>query len=377
MHLPIVAGIYLHIPFCRKACHYCDFHFSTQLNYVPRMVNAMNQELKLRSAELMAPVETIYLGGGTPSLLEEQELKLLLSTIRELYPLSGSLEVTLEANPEDLTEERLESWRLIGINRLSIGLQTFNDEELRWMNRVHDSQRSIAAVKLAQKAGFTNITVDLIYGSKFQTTNSWRQTIKSVIDLGVPHVSAYNLTIESGTALGTKVKKGIEPEIDDELSSELFMLLVEELTAVGFEQYEISNFAKPLYRSKHNSNYWKGIPYLGIGPSAHSFNGAIRRWNISNNQLYMKAVESDLNFSEEELIDDRTAFNEYIMTSLRTIEGCSLDAMRTRFGSERTAIFLNGIKRYDGYYLVSNGFVQLNQKGRLLADRIASDLFIL
>jgi len=377
LQLPIVAGIYLHIPFCRKACHYCDFHFSTQLNYVPRMVKAMAQELTTRSSELMAPIQTIYFGGGTPSLLGEEELGHLLSTIHLNYSSEGPMEVTLEANPEDLTEDRLAVWRTLGINRLSLGLQTLNDAELSWMNREHDSQKSLDAVKMAQKMGFDNITVDLIYGSKFQTPQTWQQTIQAIIELGVPHVSAYNLTIESGTALGIKVKKGQEPEIDDELSSVLFTLLAEELTAAGYEQYEISNFAKPFCRSRHNSNYWKGTPYLGIGPSAHSFNGQVRRWNVSNNHLYMKAIESDLTFSEEEFIDLRTAFNEYIMTGLRTLEGCNLDEMTKRFGPERTASFIKGMQRYEGCYLVSGRSIRLNQKGRLLADKIASDLFVL
>lgn len=372
-----MAGLYFHIPFCRKACHYCDFHFSTQLASLDRMVLAMTKELTLRSNELSSPINTVYFGGGTPSLLNTKDLEALMAGVHNSYLLSPDVEFTLEANPEDITIASLTNWKSLGINRLSIGLQGLNDEELQWMNRIHDSQRSINAVKMAMDQGFRNITVDLIYGSKFQTLTSWINTIKTVVELGVPHISAYNLTVEQGTALGVKVKRGQEPEVDETLSSELFLALMEELAVQGYEHYEISNFALPGYRSRHNANYWKGESYIGIGPSAHSFNGQIRRWNVRNNPAYMKAIEEGNPFYEEEIIDNRTAYNEYVMTGLRTIEGCDLNLMQERFGTTLTSYFKKEIQRYNGFYTEVENHVSLTKNGRLLADRIASDLFFL
>ena len=279
-----MAGIYLHIPFCKQACTYCDFHFSVNMAAKPELVKAFLKEIDQRKKYLKGEkIETIYFGGGTPSVLNEDELNSILDKIRKEFLVDNNTEITLECNPDDLTKEKLTQLKKAGINRLSIGLQSFNDNELKWMNRVHMSGESLSCVKLAQDAGFGNITIDLIYGSKFQDMKSWERTLQTVIDLNVQHISAYNLTIESKTKLGIDHQKGNEPEISEELSSEQFKMMIDVLQKSQFVHYEISNFGKENFFSKHNSNYWKGVSYLGLGPSAHSFNGESRQWNVASN----------------------------------------------------------------------------------------------
>jgi oxygen-independent coproporphyrinogen-3 oxidase len=371
-------GLYLHIPFCKQACLYCDFHFSTLLKNKPALVEALCLEMELRKNYLSSTsYDTIYFGGGTPSLLSETELNDVFKTLHQNFKVRSNAEITLECNPDDLTPEKLKELKKAGINRLSIGLQSFDDAELKWMNRAHTAAESERSIKLAQDAGFDNITIDLIYGSKFQTLKSWEHTLEKATALNVQHISAYNLTVEQKTALGNAVNKGIELPTDDERSSEEFLLMIDYLEARGFEQYEISNFAREGFESKHNSNYWKGHHYLGIGPSAHSFNGLSRQWNISNNHRYMNGVRKNGTYFETEILSTQNRFNEYMLTGLRTKWGCSVNYIRKIFGEDYEKYFIEKISAYpeDLIEKIDSTFV-LTKKGRLFADKIAMEMFV-
>jgi len=373
-----MAGIYLHIPFCRQACNYCDFHFSTQLKNVQPLINAIAKELELNKDYLINQnIETIYFGGGTPSLLIAAQLEVIINSIYKNYNVNSNIEFTLEANPEDLDLIKLNELKSLGINRLSIGIQSFIDEELKWMKRSHIAAQSKNAVRLAQSIGIENISVDLIYGSKFQKIESWKKNIHEIISLGVPHVSAYNLTIEEKTVLGKLYEKGIEPEIKDDFSKLCFDVLMEEMENAGFVHYEISNFGKEGFFSQHNSNYWKGKHYLGVGPSAHSFNGYSRQWNIKNNAEYTRCIDNNnLPFTKEELsLTDQ--YNEYIMTGLRTNWGVDLNEISKRYGKIVEQHFLSEIAVYlnKNYCENQQDNFRLTKKGKQFADKIASDLF--
>jgi oxygen-independent coproporphyrinogen III oxidase len=372
-----VAGIYLHIPFCKQACNYCDFHFSTVKANKDAVVRAMLREIDLRHTYLPGSVlNSIYLGGGTPSLLSADEIENLITHISRYFTWEKSAEITLEANPDDISKNVLSGWRNNGINRLSIGLQSFNDDELKWMNRAHSASESLDAVKLAQDSGFENISIDLIYGSRFQSLSDWEKTLQTAIGLNTRHISSYNLTIENKTALGTLHIKGREPAIDDELSTRQFLLMKDMLTAAGFIHYEISNFGKQGYLAVHNSNYWKGHHYLGIGPSAHSYNGASRQWNVRNNNLYLKAVNQGNSYFETEVLNEKDKYNEYVLTRLRTIWGCDLEEMMKLFNSETIDHFKNKVEDFKDFIIRKNQVYVLNDNGQLQADRIAADLFI-
>ncbi|MGZ3921319.1 MAG: radical SAM family heme chaperone HemW [Bacteroidia bacterium] len=373
-----MSGIYLHIPFCKQACNYCDFHFSTRLNNKEEIVNAICSELVLRKDYLdNKTLNSIYFGGGTPSLLSAGELGLIMRYIKENFILNPGIEITLEANPDDINAVKLKEWQQQGINRLSIGLQSFNDEELKWMNRAHTAAESLASVKMAQDKGFDNITIDLIYGSKFQSLQSWEKTLRQAIDLQTNHISSYNLTIENKTLLGTKHKGGAEPAVNDDLSSRQFLMMVEALESSGFIQYEISNFGKPRFFAVHNSNYWLGHSYLGIGPSAHSYNGVSRQWNIKNNIIYAGNIRSGKPFFEIEKLSLHDKYNEYVLTRLRTTWGCDINEMKKLFGVEITEYFLREINSKKEFTIVKEGIYTLNRAGKLRADGIASDLFII
>jgi oxygen-independent coproporphyrinogen III oxidase len=372
-----MSGIYFHIPFCKQACSYCDFHFSTLLAGKEQLVSSMLLELDKRKEYLGSKqLGSIYFGGGTPSLLSAPELETFFKKLAEQYFWDKNTEITLEANPDDITKSALEDWKKLGINRLSIGLQSFNDAELTWMNRAHTAAESEASVKLAQDAGFDNISIDLIYGSKFQTELSWKHTLQKAIDLKTQHISSYNLTIEAKTAIGVNYTKGKEPGVNDELSAKQFEYMQEALKQAEFIQYEISNFGKTGYFAKHNSNYWLQQHYLGIGPSAHSYNGLTRQWNVKNNSLYMRALrESSVCFEMEELSrNDR--YNEYVLTRLRTIWGCDVNEINELFGEKYKTHFLDGIsRRVDQFENTDDRYV-LNEQSRFLADGIAADLFV-
>jgi oxygen-independent coproporphyrinogen-3 oxidase len=375
-----VSGIYIHIPFCKKACHYCDFHFSTSLQNKEALVKSIFTEIDLRINYLQDKnIKTIYFGGGTPSLLSEKESFLILEKIYKLYNVSKDAEITFECNPDDLSDDKLKELKRLEVNRLSIGLQSFDEEELIWMNRAHTAKESEASVKRAQDRGFENITIDLIYGSKFSNITNWKKTLDKAIALEVKHISSYNLTIEEKTKLGHDFKVKKEIAIDDEKSSEMFLEMIDRLEKNNFIHYEISNFGKEGFFSTHNSNYWKGEHYLGLGPSAHSFDGTSRQWNIANNNLYIKQVsEKTEAYFEKEILTEKERFNEYVLTSLRTIWGIDLNYLKTNFNNDFVKAFVNQVNNYikQEQVVVKDATYTLTEKGKLLADKIASELFM-
>ncbi len=340
------------------------------------LVKAILLEIDQRKEYLEGEeIETIYFGGGTPSVLNEDELNSILQKINKEFKAVKNAEITLECNPDDINEEKLEQLKNSGINRLSIGLQSFNEEELKWMNRAHSATESFNCVKLAQDKGFENITIDLIYGSKFQSRESWKKTLQSALNLNVQHISAYNLTIESKTKLGVDHKKGTEPGVSEDLSSEQFKTMIELLQKNDFVHYEISNFGKENYFSKHNSNYWKGAKYLGLGPSAHSFNTESRQWNVSSNSVYIQKVNVNEVYSEKEALSPQEHYNEYILTRLRTIWGCDTKEIEQRFGKEVLVSFESTVKKHQKYFDSKDGIITLNTEGKLRADFLASEFF--
>jgi oxygen-independent coproporphyrinogen-3 oxidase len=371
-----MAGIYLHIPFCKQRCSYCDFHFSTNFqSYRKELIAALCREIVLRKHEIHTEVQTIYFGGGTPSLLENEELSLILETIRMHYTLAKTIEISLEANPEDVCEEKLVHWKQEGINRLSIGLQSFKESDMRWMNRAHLASDGIKAVQLAQKFGFDNITIDLIYGLPNLSLVEWKNHLQLVIDLGITHISAYCLTIEPKTALHHQVKQRQLITANEDEQSEQFELMVSFLKKNGFEHYEISNFAKNGVYSKHNTAYWQGIHYLGIGPSAHSFNGEQRRWNISNNTVYYKNVGVNETWFTTETLTASEQWNELFLTGLRTKWGVSKAKIIEMGGFKPSEENLLQQFLEANDILETETYLMLSEKGKLRADGIASAFF--
>jgi len=321
-------------------------------------------------------VETIYFGGGTPSLLDIRDLRLEIEKLKSVFSLSANAEVTLEANPDDIDEEKLIGWKEIGINRLSIGIQSFFEEDLLWMNRAHNSQQAVSSLQSAIKH-FGNITIDLIYGHPLLTNEKWKQNVEKVIALNIPHISCYALTVEPKTPLDKLIKEKKKENVQQEKQAEQFLLLMQWLEEAGYEHYEISNFAKHGSRSKHNSSYWQGKKYLGLGPSAHSFHGESRQWNISNNNIYIESIlKNEIPFEKETLTDTQKA-NEYIMTSLRTIEGLDMGKISLEFGVRSSELLSNSLKFIEeGKLFEENNFLKLTKEGKLFADGIAAELFI-
>ena len=374
-----MAGVYFHIPYCKKACHYCDFHFSTNTRTRTLMVDAMVRELQLRHKSLQdQSIETIYFGGGTPSLLSETEIRTLIHAVAQFFTIADDTEITLEANPDDLQPETLRALHRAGINRLSIGIQSFVDEHLRWMNRAHDAQQAKQCIPLAREAGFLNITADLIYGFPGLSDAQWDENISTLIALGAPHISCYSLTVEPGTALYHFVESGKQAPPDDDAQVRHFLHLVERLTKAGYEHYEVSNFALPGYRSRHNSAYWSRVPFLGIGPSAHSFTGAERCWNIANNHQYLKSIELGELPLTCEPVTHQTACNEYLLTGLRTAAGIDLNHVKTQWNypvEERFAGYIQGLVN-KGRATYNQGKLKLTTEGMLWADAIAAEFFL-
>jgi len=372
-----MAGIYLHIPFCKQACHYCDFHFSTSLQYKPQLLQALVKEIELQKTYLQnETIETIYFGGGTPSVLESAEIQLLIDTITRLYTVSSSAEITLEANPDDLNKAKVQALRQTPVNRFSIGIQSFFDDDLQWMNRVHRADEAEAAVKRAQDMGFENLTVDLIYGYPLLTDVKWKYNLDKVFELDVPHVSTYSMTVEPGTALDSFVKKKKQPAMNEQQSAEQFNVLMDAMQTHGFEHYEISNFCKPGHYSRHNSNYWRGVKYLGIGPSAHSYNGDTRQWNIANNAKYIQSIEDGKILAETEELTEANRLNEYIMTSLRTMWGLDLDKLNTIAAGASDQLLIAAQSYFEREWIIQkNNVIYLTPTGKLYADAIAADLF--
>jgi len=371
-----MAGIYLHVPFCKQRCTYCDFHFSTRFEgYRKELIAAMNLEIQLRKDEITDEIQTIYLGGGTPSLLTADELEGLMRTINTQFSVSNEAEITLEANPEDISEENLIQWKKNGINRLSIGIQSFRENDIRWMNRGHHPNESIDAVILAKKQGFSTITIDLIYGLPQLSLEEWKTHLQQVIDLEINHISAYCLTIEPKTVLRHQVSKGKISTPDNESQSVQFEFMQDFLALNGFEQYEISNFAKNQAYSKHNSSYWNGTPYIGIGPSAHSFDRASRRWNVANNTLYYKNVGKNDTWFESEILSLKDRWNELFLTGLRTKWGVSKSQIEALGGFSSFEKQLISHLITDGEMLENETNYVLTVSGKLRADGIAQDFF--
>lgn len=373
-----MAGIYIHIPFCKQACHYCDFHFSTSVKNKTQLLEALVQEIQMRHADWQdEPIETIYFGGGTPSVLTVEELHFLLDAVFANFQVIAAPEITLEANPDDLSPEYLLALSQTRINRLSIGIQSFFDADLQLMNRAHNAEQAKQSLALATQY-FDNITLDLIYGMPNMTNDQWLQNIETALSYGIPHISCYALTVEPKTALHSYIQKGQMPPLDEALAAEHFKLLVELLEANGFVHYEFSNFGKPNYFSQNNSSYWLGKKYIGIGPSAHSFDGQSRSWNVSNNAKYIKAIQSQELHSETEILSLTDRYNEYIMTGLRTIWGVSLDKVEKEYGVNYINYLNKQIQSHvqNGLLKIEDGILTTTAQGKFLGDGIAADLFV-
>ena len=373
-----MAGIYIHIPFCKQACNYCDFHFSTSMKMKASFVEALLREIELRKGDLGKVIlSSIYIGGGTPSLLSTSEIKSIFEKLYQCYDIAADAEITLEANPDDLTFDKIEELKQTPINRLSIGVQSFRDEDLKFMNRAHSVDEALKSIQMCQQAGFNNLSIDLIYGTPGMSNEAWRSNLSTCFNLNIPHVSSYALTVEENTVLHHMIAKLKTDPLSEKQSAEQFEILMQEMQDHGYEQYEISNFCKPNSYSRHNSAYWKKDNYLGLGPSAHSFIGNKRLWNISNNVKYIKSLADNILPLQAEELSLRDKYNEYVMTSLRTSWGCSISYIAECFSEELVDYFKVEVRKYILSKDVKefNGIYTLSSKGKLLADRIASDLF--
>ena len=373
-----MSGVYIHIPFCKQACHYCNFHFSTSLRLKSDLLESMLKEITLTTVyEEHEQVSSIYFGGGTPSLLTTDELKLFFDALNKKFEIGPNTEITLEANPDDINPFKLEEWLKLGINRLSLGIQSFSQAELEWMNRAHNAQDALRSIDEIKAAGFTDFSVDLIYGSPLLHNEEWKKNVALVIEKSIPHISCYALTVEPSTALDKMIVQNKKEKVDPEKQAEQFLLLMDWMEEAGYEHYEISNFCKPGMRSKHNSSYWQGKKYYGFGPSAHSYDGLKRRWNVANNALYIQSLKQGVVPFEEEILTPVQQLNEYIMTSLRTSEGINLQKIAQAFGDEYSNELLQKSHKWQvGKKLNHKGStLVLTKEGKLFADGIAADLF--
>lgn len=380
-----MSGIYIHIPFCKQACHYCDFHFSTSLKKKDEMVAALAKEIQLRSnpithhpSPITESIETIYFGGGTPSILSIADLKFLIDEVYRNYKVVENPEITVEANPDDLDLETIRQLANLSVNRLSIGIQSFFEDDLKLMNRAHNAEEAKKCLEFA-KHYFDNISIDLIYGIPNMSSKKWVQNIETALSFGVPHISSYALTVEPKTALQSFIQKGIIAAPDDEVAHEHFQILVDKLSENGFIHYELSNFGKENFFSKNNTSYWLGKKYIGIGPSAHSYDGTNRGWNVSNNSQYIKSIQENIVPIAFETLTKTDRYNEYVMTGLRTIWGVSLDQIEQKFGktyldylNQQAAKFID-----DHLLFLDENILRTTKKGKFLSDGIASDLFLL
>ncbi|MES2430629.1 MAG: radical SAM family heme chaperone HemW [Bacteroidota bacterium] len=371
-----MAGIYIHIPFCKQACNYCNFHFSTSLKQKDEFIAALIKEISLTpTIEENNNIETLYFGGGTPSILDTDDLQQVFDALQKKFVFANDIEITLEANPDDINAEKLKDWKIIGINRFSIGIQSFLNEELIWMNRAHNAEESIKCIDLVKDAGFDNFSVDLIYGSPLLSNDDWKRNVDIIIEKKIPHISCYALTVEPETALDKQIAQHKKEPVDPERQAAQFLLLMDWMQKAGYEHYEISNFAKPGIRSKHNSSYWQQKKYYGFGPSAHSYDGRMRKWNISNNALYIQSLKNnELNF-EEEILTETQILNEYIMTSLRTMEGLNLNTVTNRFGKDKSEKLKMKSEKWQNKVNLIDSSIRLTNEGKLFADGISADLF--
>ena len=380
-----MSGVYIHIPFCKQACHYCNFHFSTSLRYKDELIKSLVKEITITpyflqaagNAESIKQIDTIYFGGGTPSMLNADELELIFDTLQKKFLVSPNTEITLEANPDDINVKKLNDWKRIGVNRLSVGVQSFNEDELRWMNRAHNATDSLRCIEEIPNQGFINFSVDLIYGSPLLTNDAWKKNVEMIIEKKIPHISCYALTVEPKTRLDKMIRLHKTVPVDHEKQADQFLLLMNWMNQAGYEHYEISNYALPGMRSKHNSSYWSGETYYGFGPSAHSFDGKSRRWNIADNAVYIKSLQNNSIPFEEEILTPMQQLNEYIMTSLRTIHGLDLMKISNEFGNQ----FKDELVTKSNKYILTeklstkNSSLLLTTEGKLFADGIAADLF--
>lgn len=374
-----MASIYIHIPYCKQQCNYCNFHFRIVQNDKTEMLKSIKKEIEMRKAYLNGTtISSIYFGGGTPSILKKEEITRLVNTVYRHFTIDMDAEITLECNPDDLNTKMLSDLKEIGINRLSIGIQSFDDADLKFMNRSHNVKEALECIRLSKKAGFDNITIDLIYGLPNQSNEKWEKNLKQMLALDIQHFSAYALTIEPKTALKHLIDKKKVTPLEEKITVEHFNTLVQIATENNFIHYEISNFGKKDFFSNHNTAYWRNQYYLGVGPSAHSFNGTSRQWNIASNKQYIEKVNANSSYFEMEELSNAQQYNEYIFTSLRTIWGVNKGNIKGRFGKEIEIHFLKEIKKWEKKKDVINikGRYSLTQNGKVFADAIASDLFI-
>jgi len=374
-----MSGIYIHVPFCKQACNYCDFHFSTSLQFVDEMTDAICKEIIMKKDRITDQVGSIYFGGGTPSILPQKSFEKIFNTLTTHFSIASDAEITIETNPDDLDAKKIAELRQLPVNRFSIGVQSFFNEDLIWMNRAHNATEADTCIKRSQDAGFENLSIDLIYGYPLLTDEKWHSNIHKTIGLQVPHLSAYSLTVEPRTALAAAIKKGKQIPVNDEQSAAQFISLMEKSAAAGFDHYEISNFSLPGRHAVHNTNYWRGIPYLGIGPSAHGFNSSTRYLNIANNAKYLSQIADGKLPETVEELDIYDRFNEYVMTSLRTMWGTDLNKIERDFGNAFKADTIKNSKSFiqRDWLEHKDNLLTLTQDGKLFADYIASELFLI
>lgn len=373
-----MAGIYIHIPFCKSRCIYCGFYSTTLLDLRKKYINAVCREMELRKNYIREPFSTIYLGGGTPSLLDEAELTKLFLYINNVYDVDRNAEITMECNPDDITPEFTNMLSRLPINRVSMGAQTFADSRLRLLHRRHNSDEVKHAVKLLREAGIKNISIDLMFGFPDESLSQWKEDMSAALALNVEHISAYSLMYEEDTPLWKMLDTGKVKEIDEELSLTMFKELVCQLTDAGYEHYEISNFARPGYRSRHNSSYWHQVPYIGLGAAAHSFDLNSRQWNVADLKLYIEEINNGIIPMEREELDNDTTFNDIITTALRTSDGIDLNALETRLGKRyrNTLISAAGKHLEQGLLEIRHDRLRLTSEGIFISDMVMSDLMI-
>jgi oxygen-independent coproporphyrinogen-3 oxidase len=374
-----MAGIYIHIPYCRQKCHYCNFFSVASSKFLPEVMESLCQEaIKQKHYLKGVPIDSVYFGGGTPSLINSSLLKRVMETLHTEFSINSEAEITLEANPDDISPTALNEWKQMGINRLSIGIQSFRDEDLNYLNRVHNGVRAKECIDMALQAGFRNLTIDLIYGIPTLTDHAWKTNIETALKAGIKHISAYSLTVEPRTALDVMIRKGKYAPVDEVQSIRHFEILMKMMEENGFLHYEISNFCLPGYFAKHNTAYWQREPYLGLGPSAHSFDGNSRQWNVSGIAEYIKSISENSFPFESEQLSNEQQYNEYVMTGLRTMWGCNSEVINRQFGETCHSEFIGRIRKFmeSGMVVETDGVYKLTLSGKLMADGIASDLFI-
>lgn len=373
-----MAGLYIHIPFCKKACAYCNFHFDTNFKTKAEVVKAIGLELELRKNEITSPLQTIYFGGGTPSVLTKNELSYLFEVIRREYNVEQCKEITFEVNPDDATPENLEFWYSLGINRLSMGVQSFYESDLKYMGRFHKAQESIQAIENLNASSFKNYTIDLIYGSPTLTDEMWVENLEMAKRYQIPHISSYALTVEPDTKLSYRIQKTKQKRPVDDDASRQFQILQNWAKENGYNHYEISNLGQPTKKAVHNSNYWRGVSYLGIGPSAHSYDGKSRKWNVSNNKKYIELINSGKTAYEVEVLSELDRINEMLMIRLRTLEGMSILDFRNAFGEERYLQLIEELKNIPKEYIIlKEDKLQIKPEYWMLSDGIIADLFFI